>query len=78
AGYSNDDDNTDTARARDVFAVIAAERQDVLARALGDAKRLASASSVQARCLECAGFADTRASSSDLSLVQMLIKAVWP
>ncbi|MEO5494114.1 MAG: signal peptide peptidase SppA [Sphingomonas sp.] len=77
AGYNKDDDSTDTANARDIFAVIASERQDVLARALGDARRLATASSVQARCLECAGFSDTRATRDDLSLVQMLIKAVW-
>ena len=77
--WNNDDDDNaaDTASARDVFAVIAAERRDVLARALGDAKRLATTNSVQARCLECAGFADTRASRDDLSLVQMLLKAIW-
>jgi protease-4 len=77
-GYNKDDDDSaDTASARDIFAVIAAERRDVLARALGDAKRLATTNSVQARCLECAGFGDARASREDLSLVQMLIKAVW-
>jgi len=77
AGWNDDDDSADMASARDVFAVIAAERQDVLARALGDARRLATASPVQARCLECAGFSDARAGRDDLSLVQMLIKAVW-
>lgn len=78
AGYNKDDDDSaDMASARDVFGVIAAERQHVLARALGDARRLATVSSVQARCLECAGFGDMRPSRSDLSLVQMLIKAVW-
>lgn len=79
AGYNRDDDDstTDTASARDIFAVLSADRQDVLARALGDARRLATVSSVQARCLECAGFGDTRATPDDLSLMQMLIKAVW-
>ena len=76
--WNKDDDNDSDAQARDVFGVIAAERRDVLARALGDAKRLAGASSVQARCLECAGFGDTRASRADLSLGQLLIKAIWP
>jgi protease-4 len=75
--WNSDDDSTDTASARDIFAVIAAERQDVLARALGDARRLATVRSVQARCLECEGFGDTRATREDQSLVQMLIKAVW-
>ncbi|HEX4694997.1 signal peptide peptidase SppA [Sphingomonas sp.] len=78
AGDGDDDDDVvDGARARDVFATVAAERRDVLARAIGDAKRLASASSVQARCLECAGFSDARASKADLSLAEMLIKAFW-
>ena len=77
AGYNNDDDSADTASARDVFAVIAADRQDVLARALGDARRLATTRSVQARCLECAGFSDARAGRDDVSLVQMLVKAIW-
>ena len=76
--WNKDDDNDSDAQARDVFGVIAAERRDVLARALGDAKRLAGASSVQARCLECAGFGDTRASRAELSLGQLLIKAIWP
>ncbi len=76
-----DDDDTssadDDAKGGDLFALLAAQRQDVLARALGDAKRLATASSVQARCLECEGFSDERASSDDRTLAQMLIKAIW-
>jgi protease-4 len=78
ADRDDDDDSTvDSAQARDLFATIAAERRDTLARAVGDARRLASASSVQARCLECAGFSDARASGSDIGLAEMLIKAFW-
>ncbi|MDB5679361.1 signal peptide peptidase SppA [Sphingomonas bacterium] len=78
AAWGKDDDDNADMQARDVFGVIAGERRDVLARAVGDAKRLAGAASVQARCLECAGFSDARASRADLSLAQMLIKAIWP
>jgi protease-4 len=78
AAWGKDDDDNADMQARDVFGVIAGERRDVLARALGDAKRLAGAASVQARCLECAGFSDARASRADLSLAQILIKAIWP
>ena len=78
AAWGKDDDDDADMQARDVFGVIAGERRDVLARAVGDAKRLAGAASVQARCLECAGFSDARASRADLSLAQMLIKAIWP
>jgi protease-4 len=80
ASWGDDDDDkaADDAQSRDVFAMIAAQRQDVLARALGDAKRLATVNSVQARCLECAGFSDQRASTGDRTLVQALIKAIWP
>lgn len=76
---SDDDDTsaTDDAKAGDLFAMLAAQHQDVLARALGDAKRLATASSVQARCLECVGFSDARADTDDRTLAQMLIKAIW-
>ncbi|THD37924.1 MAG: signal peptide peptidase SppA [Sphingomonas sp.] len=77
AAWGKDDDDNDL-QARDVFGVIASERRDVLARAVGDAKRLAGASSVQARCLECAGFSDARAGRADLNVAQLLIKAIWP
>jgi protease-4 len=76
----NDDDDTSAAgdtKAGDLFAMLAAQRQDVLARALGDAKRLATVKSVQARCLECVGFSDARADDDDRTLAQMLIKAIW-
>jgi protease-4 len=76
----NDDDDasaTDDAKAGDLFAMLAAQRQDVFARALGDAKRLATVNSVQARCLECAGFSDARADHDDRTLAQLLIKAIW-
>jgi protease-4 len=76
----NDDDDASTTsdtKAGDLFAMLSAQRQDVLARALGDAKRLATVNSVQARCLECAGFSDARADDSDRTLAQMLIKAIW-
>jgi len=65
------------AKAGDLFAMLAAQRQDVFARALGDAKRLATVNSVQARCLECAGFSDARADDNDRTLAQLLIKAFW-
>lgn len=76
----NDDDDASTTgdtKAGDLFAMLAAQRQDVLARALGDAKRLATVNSVQARCLECAGFSDARADDEDRTLAQILIKAIW-
>jgi protease-4 len=76
----NDDDDTsatDDSKAGDLFAMLAAQRQDVFARALGDAKRLATVNSVQARCLECAGFSDARADNDDRTLAQLLIKAFW-
>jgi protease-4 len=77
AGDGDDDESADTAQATDVFGMLAAQRSDILARALGDAKRLAETRSVQARCLECSGFSDSRASNDDRTLVQMLIKAIW-
>jgi protease-4 len=80
-GFADKDDDdagaSDDTKAGDLFAMLAAQRQDVLARALGDAKRLATVNSVQARCLECAGFSDARADAGDRTLAQLLIKAIW-
>jgi protease-4 len=80
-GFADKDDDdagaADDTKAGDLFAMLAAQRQDVLARALGDAKRLATVNSVQARCLECAGFSDARADADDRTLAQLLIKAIW-
>ncbi|MBN8808487.1 MAG: signal peptide peptidase SppA [Sphingomonas sp.] len=79
AGWAGDrdDDSASDDQARGVFAVIAAERHDMLARAIGDAKRLSQVRSVQARCLECGGFGDMRASPADTSLLAMALKAIW-
>jgi protease-4 len=61
----------------DAFARIGAQRQALLAQALGDARRLATASSVQARCLECAGMGPAVPSAGDMSLLQLLIAKVF-
>lgn len=72
-----DDSTADTAQARGLFGIIAAERRDLFARAIGDAKRLAEAQGVQARCLECGGFGATQANVADRSLLQIVLKAIW-
>ena len=75
--HSEDDDSAASAQARDIFGILAAERRAILAQALGDATRLAETRSVQARCLECIGFGGAQSSSSDRSLAELLIKAIW-
>ncbi|MEZ0497766.1 signal peptide peptidase SppA [Sphingomonas sp. IW22] len=62
----------------DLFARMAAERRGVLARAVGDMRRLLSGQSVQARCLECAGFAPAAARGEDRALTRMLIERALP
>jgi protease-4 len=57
----------------DVFTRISADRQAVLARALGDMRRLTKASSIQARCLECAGMGPASPSRDDLRLMDLLL-----
>ncbi len=57
----------------DLYARIAGERRAVFAQALGDARRLASGSSMQARCLECGAFGPVAATMrADARLVDML------
>jgi protease-4 len=79
-GFSDkdDDDSADTAASGgDLFARYAQQRQEVFAQALGDAKRLATGASIQARCLECSSYGGGMANSDDRTLAQMLIQAIW-
>ncbi|WP_322962899.1 signal peptide peptidase SppA [Sphingomonas fuzhouensis] len=68
-GFDSDDDSQ---QGGDVFAIAAAERRAVAARALGDVARLARGGSVQARCLEC-GALGPLATADDQRLLDLLI-----
>ncbi len=59
-------------QARDPISRIGAERRAVFAQALSDARRLASAPSMQARCLECASMAPANPSAADRTLAETL------
>ncbi|MCT8002611.1 signal peptide peptidase SppA [Sphingomonas sanguinis] len=69
-GFGSDDD--DSQQGGDVFAIAAAERRAVAARALGDVARLVRGGSVQARCLEC-GAMGPMAKVGDQRLLDMVI-----
>jgi len=70
----NDDDDAAGDSDGDVFARIAGERRAMLVQAVGDMQRLARGGSVQARCLECGGFAPATvsANAADVSLIGLL------
>jgi protease-4 len=68
-GFDSDDDSQ---QGGDVFAIAAAERRAIAARALGDVARLARGGSVQARCLECGALGPV-GTSSDERLLDLLI-----
>ena len=68
-----DDEDDEDATSGDVFAHVAAAQRDLLARALGDVKRLASAGSIQARCLECGGLGPVTPAPGDASFLDMLL-----
>lgn len=70
---NDDDDDTSNGDSGDAFARIAAERRAVLARTVGDMRRLAMTGSIQARCLECEGFAPAHASTADTRLLDLLM-----
>jgi protease-4 len=74
ASFGQNDD--DDAAGGDVFARIAAERRGLLAQALGDVKRLASAGSVQARCLECGGLGPSDTAKADARLLDLILARV--
>lgn len=69
AGFAADDEEESAAPAGDVFAQVAAAQRDLLARALGDVRRLAAGGSIQARCLECGGLGATTAAPGDARLL---------
>ncbi len=73
-GLSSDDE--DEAAGGDAFARIAAERRQTLARALGDMKRLASAGSVQVRCLECGGIGPSAGDVGDAKLLDFVLARI--
>ncbi|WP_010544805.1 signal peptide peptidase SppA [Sphingomonas elodea] len=64
-----------TAAGKDSYARIADERRVLLAQALGDARRLTQAGSVQARCLECMALGVPGARDADLALLQLVMGA---
>ncbi|MEN2711185.1 signal peptide peptidase SppA [Sphingomonas sp. NPDC092331] len=60
-----DGDWADQPAGADLFARAAIAQRALLAQALGDARRLATGGSVQARCLECGGFGPATGSLDD-------------
>lgn len=66
----------DAAAPADAFARIAAERRQLLIRAIGDVRRLATSGGVQAACLECGGFAPITANSADTRLLDLFLARV--
>lgn len=60
----------------DVVARVAIDRQAILAQAVGDARRMMTAASMQVRCLECAGAGPARPSAGDVKLLEYLMARV--
>ncbi|MES2336765.1 MAG: signal peptide peptidase SppA [Pseudomonadota bacterium] len=69
---SDGEDKAGEAQALDPISRIGAERRAVFAQAIADARRLASAPSMQARCLECASLAPANPSAADRTLAATL------
>lgn len=72
----NTGDDDDAGTGGDAFARIAADRRAMVARAVGDMKRLASAGSIQARCLECGGIGPGASDASDAKLLDILLARI--
>ncbi|QNQ10066.1 signal peptide peptidase SppA [Sphingomonas alpina] len=71
AQWSSGDDEEEAGG--DVFARISGDRKAVFARAVGDMQRLTRTSSIQARCLECAGMGPALPSRDDLRVMDLLL-----
>jgi protease IV len=74
----SDDGAEDVGARGDLMARLAAERQAIFAQALGDARRLASAQSIQARCIECAGAGPALPAPEDRRIARWLIERILP
>lgn len=73
-----DKGSEEAALGSDLFARIAADRRASLAQAAGDVRRLLSGQSVQARCLECAGFAPADPRGADRALADLMLSRALP
>ncbi|WP_294267386.1 signal peptide peptidase SppA [uncultured Sphingomonas sp.] len=73
-----DKGSEEAALGSDLFARIAADRRASLAQAAGDVRRMLSGQSVQARCLECAGFAPADPRGADRALADLMLARVLP
>ena len=71
----NNEDESD-GQSGDIFARIGEQRRETLARAVGDLRRLTTAGSIQARCLECEGLGPSAASPGDMRLLDILMERV--
>lgn len=61
----------------DLYARIASERRAVFGQALGDARRLAMGSSMQARCLECGSFGPAATTMrADAKLIDLILARI--
>ena len=69
---AREEDSDDTRGGGDALTLMTRQRSAVFATVLGDMRRLMSASAIQARCLECAGFGPTQAPPADARLLDMV------
>lgn len=77
AGSGEEDEEAAPESGGDIYARFAAERRAVFGQALGDAKRLAMGSSMQARCLECGAFGPAAATlRADARLIDLLLARI--
>ncbi|WP_343521610.1 S49 family peptidase, partial [Sphingomonas sp.] len=76
-GEEEDEEAAPAESGGDIYARIAAERRAVFGQALGDAKRLAMGSSMQARCLECGAFGPAAANMrADARLIDLVLARI--
>jgi protease-4 len=73
SSFRSDPEEASGGSTGDAFGRIAAERRLLLARAVADARMLATGGSVQARCIECAGLGPVTAEAMDVKLLDLIL-----
>lgn len=81
AARGDDDDPTTQTQARDAFASLAQRPEALVARAIAEARQLVAGPAIQARCLECAAWADPTPPQPQMtappSALGWLLSLVW-
>ncbi len=72
-GFAGQNEDERATPSGDLFARVGGEQRQMMARALGEMRQLATGTSIQARCLECGGFGPAASTAGDQALLDLIL-----